>query len=303
MPDELKKIDLPIDSPIKPESPKRKINWKKLKVPAIIIGAIFLLLLILLLPLRGVIAQGRQAVAAGRLLLEAAKNQDLAKAKEGLAATRKELEDVQREFNKIRFLKFIPYIADLEHGINAALAGISAGDKAIEALEPNADLLGLKGESKFVQGSADDRIQTAVKTMSALTPKVNEMALHIDTLRKELNQINPNRYPKKIGKTVIRERLASTKETVENAANLFVNAQPLLINLPAMLGEPQTRRYLILFQNDKELRATGGFITAYAQFRLERGKMILERADDIYNLDNAKRKTFPAPREITTFHK
>ena len=137
MPDELKKIDLPIDSPIKPESPKRKINWKKLKVPAIIIGAIFLLLLILLLPLRGVIAQGRQAVAAGRLLLEAAKNQDLAKAKEGLAATRKELEDVQREFNKIRFLKFIPYIADLEHGINAALAGISAGDKAIEALEEN----------------------------------------------------------------------------------------------------------------------------------------------------------------------
>lgn len=308
MVDELKKIDLPTEPVTATDPPKKRtINWNIIKVPVLVIAVAILLFVILLLPLRGVIAQGRDVIRVGREMSEAAKNQDLAKTKEGLVATRKELEDVQREFNKIRFLKFIPllgrYIGDLEHGINAALAGISAGDKAIEALEPNADLLGLKGESKFVMGSADDRIQTAVKTMSALTPKINEMAVHIDTLRKELDQIDPGRYPKRIGKTVIRQRLASTKETVEGAANLFVNAQPLLINLPAMLGEPKTRRYLILFQNDKELRATGGFITAYAQFRLERGKMILEKADDIYNLDNAKRKNFPAPREVLTFHK
>lgn len=305
--EELKKIDLPTDPVPITDPPKRTMDWNAVRISLIAVVVVVALLGILLLPLRGVIAQGRDVVRVGKEMAEAAKNQDLAKAKEGLVATRKELEDTVREFNKIRFLKFIPlmgaYISDLEHGLNAALAGISAGDKAIEALEPNADLLGLKGESKFVMGSADDRIQTAVKTMSALTPKVNEMALHIDTLRKELDSINPNRYPRKVGKIVIRQRLSGAKETVENAANLFVNAQPLLINFPAMLGEPKTRRYLILFQNDKELRATGGFITAYAQFRLERGKMILERADDIYNLDNAKRKNFPAPREILTFHK
>ena len=38
---------------------------------------------------------------------------------------------------------------------------------------------------------------------------------------------------------------------VENAANLFVNAQPLLINLPKMLGEPAEKRDLVPFQNDK----------------------------------------------------
>jgi hypothetical protein len=129
------------------------------------------------------------------------------------------------------------------------------------------------------------------------------MATHIDTLRNELDQIDPGHYPKNIGKTQIREPLTSAKEVINNAANLFVNAQPLLINLPAMLGEPTSRRYIVLFQNDKELRATGGFITAYAQFRFERGKAILERADDIYTLDAAKRSNFPAPREILTFHK
>lgn len=307
MPEEFKKIDLPTEPAASDLPKKRTLNRKMLRVPLIFIVVLVVIFGILLLPFRGVIAQGRDVIRVGKEMAEAAKNQDLVKTKEGLVATRKELTDVQREFNKVRFLKFIPlfgaYVGDLEHGINAALAGISAGDKAIEALEPNADLLGLKGESKFVQGSADDRIQTAVKTMSALTPKINEMAVHVDTLRKELDQIDPGRYPKKIGKTVIRERIALLKETVEGAANLFVNAQPLLVNLPGMLGEPQTRRYLILFQNDKELRASGGFITAYAQFRLERGKMILEKADDIYNLDNGRRKNFPAPREILTFHK
>ncbi|MEK7119485.1 MAG: DUF4012 domain-containing protein, partial [Patescibacteria group bacterium] len=139
--------------------------------------------------------------------------------------------------------------------------------------------------------------------MNALTPKVNEMALSIDTLRKELGAIDPGRYPVNIGKIAVREPLTRAKEVVENAANLFVNAQPLLINLPKMLGEPAEKRYLVLFQNDKELRATGGFITAYAQFRFVKGKAILERADDIYALDAAKSKNFPAPPEILKFHK
>ena len=46
-----------------------------------------------------------------------------------------------------------------------------------------------------MQGSADQRIQVAVKTMSALTPKLNEMAIAVEMMRKELDQIDPNRYP------------------------------------------------------------------------------------------------------------
>lgn len=261
----------------------------------------------MLLPLRGVVAAAKDFVTSGREVAGAIKNQDLEKTKKSLVDARQKLNLLTAEYNKIRPLKFVPllggYFADGEHAIAAASAGLTAADKAVEALEPNADLLGLKGKSTFVSGSADERIQTAVKTMNALVPKINEMATSVDILRKEVNAINPNRYPQKIGKTIIRQKLVDAKEVIENAANLFVNAQPLLMNLPKMLGEPETKRYLILFQNDKELRATGGFMTAYAQFRFERGKAILERADDIYSLDSAKRKTFPAPPEILKFHK
>lgn len=307
MPEELKKIEVNTAPTPMTGSPRRKIPPKLLKKIGIGVLVILVLFGLFLLPLRGVIGKAREVAQVGRGAADAMKNQDLVAAKVAISDTNGKLTELQREFGKVKVFMYIPilggYFRDADHVIKAGFAGLSAAQKAIEALEPNADLLGFTGGSKFVQGSADDRIQTAVKTMNALTPKINEMAVHVDTLRKELSAIDPNRYPKKIGKRVIRERLSLLKDTVEGAANLFVNAQPLLLNLPHMLGEPDTKRYLILFQNDKELRATGGFITAYAQFRFERGKMILERADDIYNLDNAKRKNFPAPREILTFHK
>lgn len=262
---------------------------------------------VLILPLRGVIAKAKEVSVVGKELSAAVKNQDLIKTKEYLGQTREKMTELRQEYAKILPMKYIPfvgvYIADGEHGVNAGFAALDAGDKAIEALEPNADLLGLKGKSTFVSGSADDRIQVAVKTMSALTPKINDMAKSVDILRREVDAIDPNRYPTRLGKTLIREKIVTMKEVIGNAANLFVNAQPLLINLPKLLGEPSEKRYLVLFQNDKELRATGGFITAYAQFRFVKGKAILEKADDIYALDAAISKRTPAPREILAFHK
>lgn len=303
----LKKISLDTSPKIKSSGLKLRFPWKFIFIPLAVFIVFILIIGILLLPMRGVIQAARETIAAGSTLGAAVKNQDLELAKAGLSTTREKLTVLSGEYKKMSTLKSVPflgnYIADGEHAVNAAFAGLSAGDKAIEALEPNADLLGLKGESKFVSGTADERLQTAVKTMSALTPKINEMAVHIDTLRREIDAIDPKRYPVKIGDTVVRARIVQIKDVIENAANLFVNAQPLLVNIPKLLGDKEEMRYLVLFQNDKELRATGGFITAYAQFRLVKGKAILEKADDIYALDGALKKKFPALREILTFHK
>ncbi len=308
MVDELKKIDLEsTDSTVEVQSTQRSFPQKALFIPLGIVLFLIVLGMIFFFSFRSIIAAANAVIASGKEAGTAIKSQNLDQTKTKLSETRQKLVALNLEYGKVRPFTFLPllgsYVSDGDHAIKAGLAGLDAADKAVEALEPNADLLGLKGKSKFVFGTADDRIQTAVKTMTALTPKVNEMAVSVVALKKELDAIDPNRYPKQIGKTVIREKLASAIDVVDNAANLFVNAQPLLINLPKMLGEPQERRYLVIFQNDKELRPTGGFITAYAQFRFVHGKAILEKSDDIYNLDNALTKKFPAPREILTFHK
>jgi hypothetical protein len=319
MNDDLKKIDLHKETHmpeeihhegVKPMKPKKRIPWKLLAIPGVILG-IFLLILvtlsIMLLPLRGVYTKAQEVMNVGKETMVAVKGQDIGSTKMKLKETRAKLEELQTEYKKVNGLMSVPfigmYLKDGQHAITAGFAGLTAGDRAIEALEPNADLLGLKGKSTFVAGTAEDRLQMAVKTMSALTPKIKEMADSIDILRKELSAIDPNRYPEKFQGKEIRSSMKSGIAVVEEAANLFVNAQPLLMNLPSLLGEPKEKRYLILFQNDKELRPTGGFITAYARFRMVKGKPILEKADDIYAIDKTMSKKFAAPREILTFHK
>ncbi len=312
MPEELKKINLPTTPaprvmPIVPPPmhTKKSFPWKIIAIPLGILVLIFVIIGIMLLPLRGVISKAPAVIAAARETGAAIKKQDIVKTKEGLAATRTSLTALRDEYNKVLPLEHVPflgaYISDGDHAIKAGFAGLDAGDAAVAALEPNADLLGLKGKSNFVSGTADDRIQTAVKTMNALVPKINTMASSIDTLRKEIDYIDPNRYPDHIGKTSIRPQLVGAKEVIENAANLFVNAQPLLTNLPKILGYPAEKRYLVIFQNDKELRPTGGFMTSYAQFRFVGGKAILEKSDDIYSLDAALTKKYPAPPEILAY--
>ena len=319
MPEDFKKIELhktiePLpevkNEGVQPMKPKKRIPWKLLAIPGSILGVLLLIVIvlgILLLPLRGVYAKAQDVLKVGKETMAAVKSQDIALTKTKLKETREQLNGLKQEYQKVENLKAVPfvglYIQDGSHAIAAGFAGMDAADKAIEALEPNADLLGLKGKSTFTAGTAEERLQMAVKTMSALTPKIQEMANSVDLLRKEISAIDPNRYPEKFQGKEIRSSLKSGIAVIEETANLFVNAQPLLMNLPSLLGEPTEKRYLILFQNDKELRPTGGFITAYARFRMVKGKPVLEKSDDIYALDKALKKKFDAPREILTFHK
>ncbi len=55
--------------------------------------------------------------------------------------------------------------------------------------------------------------------------------------------------------------------------------------LPRALGSPNPRSYLILNQNDTELRPTGGFMGSYAMLKLQRGKITDFFVDDTYRID------------------
>jgi hypothetical protein len=67
------------------------------------------------------------------------------------------------------------------------------------------------------------------------------------------------------------------------------------------LGNPEPRRYLLLFQNDAELRPTGGFLTAYATLTILRGKITPGISEDIYTLDNGFKEKVPAPDPIKKY--
>ena len=286
---------------------KRRIGKKSLSILAVV-----LIIFILFIGITAIIGRDfyfsiQKVSKTGKEAMAAAKSQNLDGTQTKLKQLEVDLSDSIDKYKRLSYLNYVPlvnlYYSDGAHMLDAGLNGVQAGLISVDAVLPYADLLGFKGKSKFVEGSADQRIQTAVKTLDKVTPKIGAISQKIAMVKNDLDTIDPNRYPEKIGSTVIRQRLVDYRNLFDNTANLFLNATPLLEELPQLLGEPTPKTYLVLFQNDKELRATGGFITAFAIFKIDEGKVTVEKADDIYKLDESKNKKFPTPAEILKYHK
>ncbi|MDO8741550.1 MAG: DUF4012 domain-containing protein [Candidatus Roizmanbacteria bacterium] len=213
-------------------------------------------------------------------------------------------ENLEKAAKSVYWASFIPYVSDLKNGLTAGHYLINAAKETVTTIEPYADLIGFKkGEKSFSEKSAEDRLQTAVLTLDKVVQKVDPIASDIDLAGKSIAKIDPNRYPKKFGKLMLRDQIVNIKDQFEGITELFVNAKPLIKKLPEILGSKEEKTSLIRYQNDKERIATGGFLTFYAVFKVRNGKMTIFRSDDIYSLDSSIADHPKAPTEILTYHK
>lgn len=61
--------------------------------------------------------------------------------------------------------------------------------------------------------------------------------------------------------------------------------QPIFSVAYKVFGFDKPREYIVLFQNNMELRPTGGFMGSYGRIRVERGSITLVKIEDIYTPD------------------
>lgn len=71
--------------------------------------------------------------------------------------------------------------------------------------------------------------------------------------------------------------------------------------LAGLLGLPDSSRYLLIFQNSGELRATGGFMTAYAFVTMHDGKLGKIHSHNIQVLDKQVTYHPPAPLPVAPY--
>lgn len=284
---------------------KNRNRDRRIKVIAgFVVFALLFSYLFIMRPVQAIRSDLKKVETKGKELKAAFASNDMvvveAKFKE-FSDTYKTLE---KDSKNIYWLAFVPYVADYKNGIEAGRYTITAGQEGLTAIAPYADLIGFsKGKSSFSEKSGEDRLQTAVLTLDKILGRMDVISENIDQAENRISKINPNRYPTKIGKTEVRAKIQNIKDQFQGVSSLFVDAKPLIKNLPKIMGKDKEQTYLILFQNNDELRATGGFLTSYAFFRIKDGKMKIENSSDIYSLDGSITAHPPAPKEILEFHK
>ena len=279
----------------------RKIGIALLVVLVLLVLSVFTVVL----PAQKTYKSAQKTYAQVQITIASIKKQDVTAASTNLDQTRADLTETQKDLNSMSYLRFVPvanwYYSDATHLMNAGFHGLDAARVLIDSIKPYADVLGLKGQGSFVGGTASQRIQTAVKTMGKITPRIDDISTDLNQARAEIDAVDPNHYPNFGPGAKVRTDLQKVKTLADQGTTFISDAKPLIKILPELLGDQQEKKYLVIFQNDKELRPTGGFITAYAIFRLDQGIVHVDNSSDIYTLDDTISNKPVAPKPILLY--
>jgi hypothetical protein len=189
-----------------------------------------------------------------------------------------------------RLLGWIP-----EHGGDLAASGdlldmavslSSAGEGAFEALSPALDLVALAGEEGDSLLSAGE----------ALLPVLAQAGPDLEMAQQELAEVRRARA--EIDPQVLSERVGRLLDRLDRYLPWFETAVDAALAAPDLLGADAPRTYLVVAQNNQELRATGGFISGVGELRVEGGRLQSLTFRDSYAVDNFNEPHEVAPLEF-----
>lgn len=218
------------------------------------------------------------------------------------------LTDSDRQLQKMSWLKIVPvankYFANAKHALLAAEKLLDAGILTVKAITPYADILGFDPGEQQPQAEnqeTQDRIQFLMETGPELAKNIDTIAQDVKEAKNQLDKVNQKYLPDNFRGWPIKSSFVNLKETLEKNLGFITGLKPALENLPYFLGQDETRTYLVIFQNDSELRPSGGFLTAYAILEVKDGQATPVLSQDIYDLDSRFNRRIEAPRPIADY--
>ena len=217
-----------------------------------------------------------------------------------------QIKTIDDKYSDLSYLKPLPFIKDYyqdgQELISIANDSLDTGLIVIEAVKPYQDFLGLKGAATSSAKTTEDRITFLTRSIEGLLPNLNLVENKIKNIENSLNSIDINRYPEIYQGLPLHQNFNQLKETVAQINKLITDGKPILTKTSWLLGKDKPRNYLVIFQNDGELRPSGGFWTAYSTVKMNNGKVTPGIASNIYDLDDKIQSVIPAPRLIKSYH-
>lgn len=125
---------------------------------------------------------------------------------------------------------------------------------------------------------------------------IKEGIYKISLAQNLIEGVEINKMPK-----FLQDKVLYYKNLIDSTSNTVKPLGNITQFLPDLLGVNERKRYLILLQNDGEIRSTGGWISSYSVVGLEGGQIRELFVDDIYNADGTLKvqgKTYKAPNSM-----
>ncbi len=145
----------------------------------------------------------------------------------------------------------------------------------------------------FIRQNLSLSSKSGVDQIASLENKLTELKGKFQSIQKNLTTINPLVLPISLKDDLknIQFYLGEFSDLVKNIENHF---QAVL----SLVGGESPHRYLILLQNSRERRATGGFIGSYALIDVNDGLITKQEVKDVYETDGQLLEVITPPPGI-----
>lgn len=175
-------------------------------------------------------------------------------------------------------------IAQLEPLLMYGAGLASAGNHLLQAVGP-----ALAADAEISQSSLASRLLASIEQEYAHLTLAQQA---VDQAASARARFDASSLPGKLGEQV---------GQLDERFQLIQGGVHLLAALPGLGGAHEAQTYLLVVQNSDELRATGGFISAFGLIEVKNGGVVRFEVQDSYAVDNFSVTYPPPPDPISTY--
>lgn len=199
------------------------------------------------------------------------------------------LQAVQDAYQSFRVIKKIPGIAkrasDLEILLNLAREGV---DGILYATQGSKSLF---ETTKIISGESREEplifYEQAQRDLGNSSTKLSKVYASLESPDFK------NKFPEYLG-----PRIDDLAVKINYYLNLVDQTKSAANLMPKLTGIGGKKSYLVLLQNNLELRPGGGFIGSYAKLDFDNGRLTKIFVDDVYNLDGQLKEVIAPTAEL-----
>lgn len=155
------------------------------------------------------------------------------------------------------------------------------------------NLSNLKEVTSFAPQERQDKAQSLTEAIIMFQDKLQKVKEELTLANDFLAKVDIDDLPKDKA-----ESFAKLRDQLPGAINSINAFSEYSNTLLSLLGHNQSKQYLFLFQNNDEVRGTGGFIGTYGIMKINNGNIEKLSIDGIYNPDGQLKERVIPPKPI-----
>lgn len=282
------------------QDPKIKKYKKITKIGALILGIILIVLLgISYFSINPALSAYYNAQRGKDDLLQAQKALQEMKLSGAIKAIEYAEEDFSRaneSLAKLKWIKIIPF-ANIQYKaaekLSSASLQISSSLKMVLQVAEDVTAPIQYKDLNRIGGITPEQKEEILKSLHQSYPKLELAQSEIELAELEINKMPSFGVAKEIeeAKNQVTSYLPQLKQVLEKTTLLAKL-------LPGFAGYPNEQTYMVLLQNNTELRPGGGFLGSYGILKVKGGEIEELKIDDTYNLDNHAETNFTPPWQL-----